>query len=145
MPNIAFNLLVAFVLACAVFNICWWLYGKTLSEAFPLVVVVVIMLSTLLCFFIAFLILLRELCYNMFSPDWGYLNSYGAFTPFAEEIARVVSGILAIGISILIYKDEGKMADGRYEDVEESKEQSLRSPNSRKSGPGGTRKDLGKI
>jgi len=145
MPDLVNNIIVAFVLACTIFNICWWLYGKTLSESFPLLVVVTTMLATLLCFLIAFLMILRELCYTVFSPNWGYTSSQGVFIPYAEDIARILAGLLTIGVAFLLYKDEGKMADSRYEDVQETKKQGPKNLSSRKPISGGTRKDLGKI
>ena len=145
MPDLVHNIIVAFVLACTMFNVCWWLYSKTLSESFPLLMVVTIMLSTLLCFFIAFLMILRELCYTILSPNWGYLASHGVFIPYAEDIARILAGLLTIGIAFLLYKDEGKMAGSRYEDVDGEREKSPGAKNHGMPSSGGTRKDLGKI
>ena len=145
MPDLFNNAIVAFVLACTIFNICWWLYGKTLSESFPLLVVVTTMLATLLCFLIAFLMILRELCYTVFSPNWGYITSQGVFIPYAENIARILAGLLTIGVAFLLYEDEGKIVDSRYEDVGEEGEKNPIAKRPGMPSSGGTRKDLGKI
>ena len=117
MSDFTINILIVFTLSCMAFNICRWLYGKTLSETFPEPVVVIIMLTTLVGFFIAFKLLLVEVCNNIFSPDWGYVDETDQFVPFAKDIAHILAGVFTIGISILIYKDEGKIANSKYRDT----------------------------
>jgi len=110
--------LTTFTLSCVAFNISWWLYGKTLSEIFPTPIVVLIMFSAICGFFIAFKLLFVEVCNNIFSPDWGYINENNEFAPFAKDIAHILAGVLTIGIAVLIYKDEGKMTNSKYREEE---------------------------
>jgi len=122
MSELTITIITVFTLSCMAFNVCRWLYGKTLSETFPAPVVVIIMLTTLVGFFIAFKLLLVEVCNNIFSPDWGYANETGKFNPFSKDIAHILAGIFTIGMSILIYKDEGKIANSKYRDIYKDEE-----------------------
>jgi len=122
MSDLAITALVTLTLFCTAFNISWWLYGRTLSETFPVLVVVAIMLTTIYCFFIAFKLLFVEICNKIFSPQWGYVADYGEFIPYAKDIAQVLAGVLTIGIAILLYKEEGKITGGRHEGVGKERE-----------------------
>jgi len=122
MSDLTIEIITVLTLSCMAFNVCRWLYGKTLSEAFPAPVVAIIMLATLVGFFIAFKLLLVEVCNNIFSPDWGYENETGQFVAFARDIAHILAGVFTIGISILIYKDEGKISNSKYRDTSKERE-----------------------
>ena len=122
MSDIFIWAVTAFTLSCILFNICWWLYGRTLSEIFPAPLVAVIMLTTLFGFFFAFKLLFVEVCNNFISPDWGYVAEHDEFVPFAKDIAHVLAGVLTVGMAILMYKDEGKISNYKYKsDFEDRK------------------------
>jgi len=103
------GILILYMLCCTAFNVSWWLYGKTLSENFPIFVVVTIMLTTLISSFFAFKFILEAICNSIFSPDWGYISNY-VFIPYSKYIVLILSGLLTIGIAVLLYKDEGKFS-----------------------------------
>ena len=145
MSDFTFNTIVAFILVCTALNICWWLYGRTLSEVFPAPVVVTVMLTTLFCFFVAFKLLFMEVCGNFLSPRWGYMTDYGEFVPYAKDIAYILAGILTAGIAVLLYKHEGKMADSKYRSADEEEGRNPERQSSGKESSGGTRRSLGKI
>ena len=109
MPYSVIYSLIAFTLFCTAFNVCWWLYGRTLSEILPAPLVLTTMLTTLFGFFKAFELLLVEICNNIISPGWGYVIEFDEYVAPADEIARVLAGVLTVGIAILLYKDEGKI------------------------------------
>ena len=122
MSDLTIEIITALTLSCMAFSVCRWLYGKTLSEAFPAPVVAIIMLTTLVGFFIAFKLLLVEVCSNFLSPDWGYVDETNQFVPYAKDIAHILAGVFTIGMSILIYKDEGKIANNKYRDIYKDEE-----------------------
>jgi len=140
MPDLIYNAIVLFVLICTVFNLCWWLYGRTLSESFPMFVVLTIMLTTLFCLFITFNLIFEEFFGNICTPEWGYITDYGKFIAYADDIARVFSGIFTICLAVFLYKDEGKIGDNKFLFTDKTEGQ-----DSKKDGPGSGRRDLGKI
>lgn len=109
MSDSTIEVITVITISCMALNCCLWLYGKTLSEAFPALVVIIIMLGTIFGFFISFKLLMVEVCNNIFSPDWGYLNENNHFVSFTKNIAHMLAGVLTVGIAFLIYKDEGKI------------------------------------
>jgi hypothetical protein len=114
MSDFTIWIILTITLSCMAFNICWWLYGRTLSEAFPAFIVLPIMLISLYGFFTAFHILLRDVCNHFISPRWGYVTEYNEFVPFAGGIAHIIAGLFTIGAAILIYKDEGKVENSKF-------------------------------
>ena len=117
MSDFSVELSVAFILGCMAFNICRWVYGRTLSDTYPGSVVAIIMLSTLVGFFIAFKLIFVESITNFFPPYWGYENEIDEFVPYAVIIAHVLAGVFTIGMSVLFYKDEGKVTHSEYRET----------------------------
>lgn len=144
MPDFVFDTIVVFALVCTVFNICWWLYGRTLSETFPVIVVVIVMFAALFCFFIAFKLLFVEICDNFLSPRRGYMTDYGKFIPYAKDIAYILAGILTVGVAVLLYKNEGKIVNSKYKSADEEKERSSEGQSSGEESSGDTYRDGGR-
>ena len=112
---------IILLLCCMAFNVSWWLYGRTLSEDYPVFVVVVIMFTTLIGFFLGFNFLFGAIFSRLFPSTWGYFTDYDNFIPYSRDAAYYLSGLFTIGMAVLLYKDEGKISDNKWVKDEDKK------------------------